>query len=62
MLAGRCAALIRAARDLLPDPGRSTNSIAKLLGVSPGTLHNHIPDLRELRAGAVPRQPEAPTK
>jgi DNA invertase Pin-like site-specific DNA recombinase len=54
--------IIRAARDLLPDPGRSITSIAKLLGVSPGTLYNHIPDLRELRAGAVPRQLEAPTR
>ncbi|MFC4607077.1 recombinase family protein [Streptomyces maoxianensis] len=54
--------IIRAARDLLPDPGRSITSIAKLLGISPGTLYNHIPDLRELRAGAVPRQLEAPTK
>ncbi|MFH8419346.1 hypothetical protein [Streptomyces collinus] len=52
--------VIRAARDLLPDPGRSITSIAKLLGVSPGTLYNHIPGLRELRAGAVPRQLEAP--
>ncbi|MFB6823719.1 recombinase family protein [Streptomyces virginiae] len=48
--------VIRAARDLLPDPGRSITSIAKLLGISPGTLYNHIPDLRELRAGAVPEQ------
>ncbi|MFD6327257.1 recombinase family protein [Streptomyces sp. NPDC058442] len=54
--------IIRAARDLLPDPGRSITSIAKLLGVSPGTLYNHIPDLRELRAGVVPHQIEAPTK
>ncbi|MFC5143506.1 recombinase family protein [Streptomyces aureoversilis] len=54
--------VIRAARDLLPDPGRSITSIAKLLGVSPGTLYNPIPDLRELRAGAVPRQLEAPTR
>lgn len=54
--------VIKAARDLLPDPGRSITSIAKLLGVSPGTLYNHIPDLRELRAGAVPRQLEARTK
>nr|WP_285441087.1 MULTISPECIES: recombinase family protein [unclassified Streptomyces] len=54
--------VIRGARDLLPDPGRSITSIAKLLGVSPGTLYNHIPDLRELRAGAVPRQLEAPTR
>ncbi|MFE9331804.1 recombinase family protein [Streptomyces sp. NPDC006925] len=50
--------VIRAARDLLPDPGRSITSIAKLLGVSPGTLYNHIPDLRELRSGALPRQIE----
>ncbi len=54
--------VIRAARDLLPDPCRSITSIAKLLGVSPGTLYNHIPDLRELRTGAVPRQLEAPAK
>ncbi|MEU0632804.1 hypothetical protein [Streptomyces sp. NPDC005989] len=54
--------VIKAARDLLPDPGRSITSIAKLLGVSPGTLYNHIPDLRELRAGAVPRQVKAPTR
>ncbi|MFD8525288.1 recombinase family protein [Streptomyces capillispiralis] len=53
---------IRAARDLLPDPGRSITSIAKLLGVSPGTLYNHTPDLRELRADTVPRQLEAPAK
>ncbi|WP_443333354.1 recombinase family protein [Streptomyces sp. TSRI0281] len=55
-------AVIRAARDLLPDPGRSITSIAKLLGVSPGTLYNHIPDLRELRAGTIPHQLEAPAK
>ncbi|WP_405843064.1 helix-turn-helix domain-containing protein [Streptomyces platensis] len=54
--------VIRAARDLLPDPGRSITSIAKLLGVSAGTLYHHTPDLRELRAGAVPRQLEAPTQ
>ncbi|MEE4593654.1 recombinase family protein [Streptomyces sp. DSM 41524] len=47
--------IIRAARDLLPDPGRSITSIAKLLGVSPGTLYNHIPDLRELRVGGAGR-------
>jgi len=29
--------------------------IAKLLGVSPGTLYNHIPELRELRAPALTR-------
>ncbi|MGW6891069.1 recombinase family protein [Streptomyces chartreusis] len=44
--------VIRAALDLLPDPGRSITSIAKLLSVSPGTLYNHIPDLRELRGSA----------
>ncbi|MEU6040591.1 hypothetical protein ABZ801_34845 [Actinomadura sp. NPDC047616] len=38
--------LIRAARDMLPNPEHSVTSIAKLLGVSPGTLYNHIPDLR----------------
>ncbi|WP_246040805.1 recombinase family protein [Streptomyces cadmiisoli] len=54
--------VIKAARDLLPDPGRSITSIAKLLGVSPGTLYNHIPDLRELRADTVPRQLEARTR
>ena len=46
-------AVSRTARDLLPDPGRSITSIAKLLGVSPGTLYNHIPNLRELRSGAA---------
>jgi AcrR family transcriptional regulator len=45
--------VIRAARDLLPGPGRSITSIVKLLGVSPGTLYNHIPDLQELRTGAA---------
>ncbi|MFF1278250.1 recombinase family protein [Streptomyces marokkonensis] len=53
---------LAAARDLLAGPSRSITSIAMLLGVSPGALYNHIPDLRELRAGAVPRQLEAPTK
>ncbi|GHG83773.1 hypothetical protein [Streptomyces griseocarneus] len=51
--------IIKAARGLLPDPGRSITSIAKMLGVSPGTLYNHIPDLRELRADAIPQQLEA---
>ncbi|MET7636014.1 hypothetical protein [Streptomyces sp. NPDC005078] len=54
--------VIRAARDLLPGPARSITSIAKLLGVSPGTLYSHIPDLRELRVGGVPRQLEARTR
>nr|WP_218041366.1 HTH domain-containing protein [Acrocarpospora macrocephala] len=44
--------LLRAARDLPPNPKHSITSIAKLLGVSPGTLYNHIPDLRELRDDA----------
>ncbi|WP_420823622.1 recombinase family protein [Streptosporangium subroseum] len=43
--------LLRAARDLLPNPEHSVTSIAKLLGVSAGTLYNHIPDLRQLRSG-----------
>ncbi|MGW7477955.1 recombinase family protein [Nonomuraea muscovyensis] len=47
------AELLKAARDLLPDPGRSVTSIAKLLGVSVGTLYNHIPDLNELRAAGT---------
>ncbi|MEU8251641.1 recombinase family protein [Nonomuraea sp. NPDC048916] len=42
--------LLRASRDMLPNPENSIASIAKLLGVSPGTLYNHIRDLRELRA------------
>ncbi len=49
------ADLIRAARDMLPNPEASVASIAKLLGVSPGTLYNHIPDLRELRAAGRAR-------
>lgn len=48
------AELLKAARDLLPDPGRSVASIARLLGVSVGTLYNHIPDLQELRAASKP--------
>ncbi|MEU4330592.1 hypothetical protein [Nonomuraea dietziae] len=32
-------------------PAGSVTSIAKLLGVSVGTLYNHIPDLQELRSG-----------
>lgn len=46
--------LIRAARDMLADPEQSITAIAKTLGVSPGTLYNHIPNLRELRAGRAP--------
>jgi len=47
--------IIRAARDMLPNPDASVASIAKLLKVSPGTLFNHIPDLRELRAAGRAR-------
>ncbi|MFI6449750.1 recombinase family protein [Kitasatospora sp. NPDC050543] len=52
------AEIIRAARDMLPNPENSITSIAKLLGVSPGTLCKHIPDRQEeLRAsGRIPRQ------
>ncbi|MYT20265.1 recombinase family protein [Streptomyces sp. SID7760] len=53
------AELIRAARDMLPNPENSVASIARLLGVSVGTLYNHIPDLQELRASRLPRQIEA---
>ncbi|MFE4626956.1 recombinase family protein [Streptomyces mirabilis] len=50
--------LIRAARDMLPNPANSVTTIAKILGVSVGTLYNHIPDLKELRNSRVPRQLE----
>jgi DNA invertase Pin-like site-specific DNA recombinase len=53
--------IIRAARDMLPNLDNSITAIAKLLGVSPGTLYNHIPDLRELRTSRVPRQLDAGT-
>ncbi|GAA1914402.1 hypothetical protein GCM10009716_24860 [Streptomyces sodiiphilus] len=33
--------LIRAARDMLPNPEHSVTAIARLLGVSVGTLYNH---------------------
>ena len=48
--------LLRQARDLLPNPANSLDSIAKLPGISVGTLYNHIPELRELRASRVPAQ------
>lgn len=44
----------------LPNPEHSITSIAKLLGVSPGTLYNHIPDLQELRASRIPAQFDSP--
>ncbi|AYV25721.1 hypothetical protein EES41_03095 [Streptomyces sp. ADI95-16] len=44
-------------RPTVATPEQSITSIAKVLGVSPGTLYNHIPDLQELRAsGRVPNQ------
>jgi hypothetical protein len=46
--------MITAARELLPNPEHSITSIAKLLGVSPGTLYNQIPDLKELRPSRHP--------
>ncbi|MFC9125691.1 recombinase family protein [Streptomyces sp. NPDC057099] len=48
--------MLRAARDMLPNPENSIETIAKLLGVSVGTLYNHIPDLKELRTSRVPAQ------
>ncbi|MBZ4322612.1 recombinase family protein [Streptomyces huiliensis] len=53
--------ILNMARDLLPNPERSINATAKMLGVSPGALYNHIPDLRELRASRIPAQLEAGT-
>ncbi|PSL08169.1 DNA invertase Pin-like site-specific DNA recombinase [Haloactinopolyspora alba] len=47
--------LIRAARDMLPNPDHTVDSIARILGVSRGTLYNHIPDLQELRSVANTR-------
>ncbi|WP_405748967.1 recombinase family protein [Streptomyces sp. NBC_00012] len=35
--------LLRAARDMLPNAENSIEFVAKLLGVSAGTLYNHIP-------------------
>lgn len=37
---------IRATPGLLPDPGRSITSLAKLLGVSPGTLHALVASMK----------------
>ncbi|SCF72229.1 Resolvase, N terminal domain [Streptomyces sp. Ncost-T10-10d] len=55
------ADIIRAG-DMLPNPEHSITSIAKLLGVGPGTLYNHNPDLQELRAGRVPAQLDGGTR
>lgn len=49
--------IIQAARTLLPNPEQSITSIAKLLGVSPGTLKNHIPDCRSCARPVAPRAP-----
>ncbi|MES9512107.1 recombinase family protein [Streptomyces sp. NPDC000609] len=51
--------LLRAARDMLPNPENSIETNAARLGVSVGTLYNHIPDLKELRASRVPHQLES---
>ncbi len=48
--------LLRAARDMLPNPENSIETIAALLGVSVGTLYNHVPDLKELRGSRIPAQ------
>ncbi|MEE4598465.1 DUF4158 domain-containing protein [Streptomyces sp. DSM 41524] len=41
-------------------PQAAVDYAADVVKVSaPGTLYNHIPDLRELRAGTVPHQLEA---
>ncbi|WP_406509753.1 hypothetical protein [Streptomyces sp. NBC_00212] len=50
---------LRAARDMLPTPENSIETIAALTGVSVGTVYNHIPDLKELRAARVPHQLES---
>ncbi|MFE7429250.1 recombinase family protein [Streptomyces sp. NPDC057545] len=46
--------ILRAARDMLPNPDNSIETIAALLGVSVGTLYNHIPEIKELRASRKP--------
>lgn len=51
--------MLRAARDMLPNSENSVETIAELLGVSVGTLYNHVPDLKELRASRIPAQLEA---
>ena len=51
--------ILPASRDMLPNPDNSVESIAKILGVSPGTLYNHIPDLRELRTSRHTTEPDA---
>ncbi|MFC5822177.1 recombinase family protein [Nonomuraea harbinensis] len=55
-------ALLRAAQDMLPNPENLITSIAELLGVSPGTLYNHIPHPQQLRTGQITSalEPAAP--
>lgn len=55
------ADILRAARDLLPNPENSIETIAALLGVSVGTLNNHVPDLKQVRGSRVPSQFESST-
>ncbi|SFY41802.1 helix-turn-helix domain-containing protein (plasmid) [Streptomyces atratus] len=43
---------------MLPNPDNSIETIAGLLGVSVGTLYNHIPELKELRTSRIPAQLE----
>jgi DNA invertase Pin-like site-specific DNA recombinase len=46
--------IIRAARDMLPNPEASVTAIARLLGISPGTLYNHIPTCESYAPPAEP--------
>ncbi|MFE9400133.1 hypothetical protein [Streptomyces flavidovirens] len=50
--------LLRAPRDMPPNPENSIETTAALLGVSVGTLYDHIPDLKVLRTSRVPAQLE----
>lgn len=52
---------LKAARDLLPDPNRPIEAIARLLHVPAGILYNHIPDLKELRAAGRARAADETT-
>ncbi|WP_037687753.1 recombinase family protein [Streptomyces durhamensis] len=52
--------LIRKARDMLPNPANSVESIARILGASVGTLYNHVPDLKQLRVSSAPGKLEEP--
>jgi AcrR family transcriptional regulator len=47
---------------MLPNHDASVTAIARLLGISPGTLYSQIPDLRELCAAGRTRHqlPPAP--